>query len=110
MRATNLALRFLLELCLLAALAVWGAQAGGSVVADVALPGLAPVPAAAVWGMFVAPRAPGVRPGAAGPRAAAVRPGRGGADRRRAVRAGSRAGDRRPSSCAPGRWRRTAAS
>jgi Protein of unknown function (DUF2568) len=58
MRATNLALRFLLELCLLAALAVWGAQAGRSVVADVALAILAPVAAAAVWGMFVAPRAP----------------------------------------------------
>jgi Protein of unknown function (DUF2568) len=58
MRAANLALRFLLELCLLAALAAWGAQAGGSVVADVALAVLAPLAAAAVWGVFVAPRAP----------------------------------------------------
>ena len=58
MRAANLALRFLLELCLLAALAVWGGQAGGSLAADVALAILAPLAAAAVWGTVVAPRAP----------------------------------------------------
>jgi hypothetical protein len=58
MRAANLGLRFLLELCLLAALAVWGAQAAGSVAADVVLAIVAPLAAAAVWGAFVAPRAP----------------------------------------------------
>jgi uncharacterized protein DUF2568 len=50
-KAANLGLRFLLELCLLAALAYVGLQL--NVVLSVVLP----VAAAVVWGLFVAPRA-----------------------------------------------------
>jgi hypothetical protein len=50
-KAANLGLRFLLELCLLAALAYVGLQA------NVALGILAPAAAAVIWGLFVAPRA-----------------------------------------------------
>ena len=57
LRALLLGLRFLLELCALAALAVWGGQAGESVFVDVLLAVAAPVVAAVVWGAFVAPRA-----------------------------------------------------
>ena len=53
MRGTTLAVRFLLELGSLAALAIWGWRVGGPVVA-VAVPGVA----AFVWGRFVAPNAP----------------------------------------------------
>ena len=51
MRAANLGLRFLLELCLLAALAYVGLQA------NVLLAIVAPVAAAIVWGLFVSPKA-----------------------------------------------------
>lgn len=51
MKAANLGLRFLLELCLLAALAYVGLQV--SVVLSIVLP----VVAAVLWGLFVAPRA-----------------------------------------------------
>lgn len=51
MKAANLGLRFLLELCLLAALAYIGLRA--SVVLSI----LAPVVAALIWGLFVSPRA-----------------------------------------------------
>ena len=56
MKEANLALRFLLELCLLAALAAWGFGLGGAlgVVAGLA----APVAAAATWGLLIAPKAP----------------------------------------------------
>jgi hypothetical protein len=47
----NLALRFLLELCLLAALAYVGLQA------NVALAIAAPLVAAIIWGLFVSPKA-----------------------------------------------------
>jgi hypothetical protein len=50
-KAANLGLRFLLELCLLAALAYVGLEV--SLVLCVVLP----VAAAALWGLFVAPRA-----------------------------------------------------
>ena len=50
MKAANLGLRFLLELCLLAALAYVGLQA--SVVLAVVLP----VVAAVLWGLFVSPK------------------------------------------------------
>jgi hypothetical protein len=49
---------FVLELCMLAALAYWGAQAGGSTVGDVVLAIAAPLAAAAVWGRYAAPRSP----------------------------------------------------
>ena len=51
-------LKFVLELCMLAALAYWGAQAGGSTAADVVLAIAAPLLAAAVWGRYAAPRSP----------------------------------------------------
>lgn len=53
----NLALRFVLELCLLVALAVWGFGLDSAVAQILAGIG-APVAAAAVWGLFVAPKAP----------------------------------------------------
>jgi hypothetical protein len=57
MRAANLALRFLLELCALAALAYWGIETGSGVAVDLAL-ALGTVGAfVAVWGRWVAPRA-----------------------------------------------------
>ena len=51
MKELNLGVRFLLELCLLAALAYAGLQV--SVVLAVA----APLAAAVVWGLFVSPKA-----------------------------------------------------
>lgn len=51
MKEANLALRFLLELCLLAALAYVGLQV------SVVLAALAPLVAAIVWGLFVSPKA-----------------------------------------------------
>jgi len=51
------ALRFLLELCALAALAVWGAHAGHGPATRAGLALAAPMLAAVVWGAFVAPRA-----------------------------------------------------
>jgi hypothetical protein len=50
-KAANLGLRFLLELCLLAALAYVGLQV------NVVLAVVFPVVAAVVWGMFVSPKA-----------------------------------------------------
>ncbi len=53
----NLVLRFLLELCALAALFFWGLRIGGGSIMGVAL-GLGVVLIAAfVWGMFASPRA-----------------------------------------------------
>jgi hypothetical protein len=57
MRAANLALKFVLELCMLAALAYWGVQAGGSTLGDVVLAIAAPLAAAVVWGIYAAPKA-----------------------------------------------------
>lgn len=57
LRALNLALRFLLELCALAALAEWGWQASDPPVAKFLLAVAAPLVAAVVWGAWVAPRA-----------------------------------------------------
>jgi Protein of unknown function (DUF2568) len=56
-RAANLAIRFLLELCLLAAFGYWGAGATGGTIANVFLAIGAPVAVCVVWGLFVAPRA-----------------------------------------------------
>jgi hypothetical protein len=61
-RAAMLALRFLLELCLLAALAYWGSQVDASTIVRILLAIGAPLAAIAVWGAFVAPKAPN-RPG-----------------------------------------------
>lgn len=57
MRAANLGARFVLELCMLAALAVAGWQLGGPVVLQVLLAVLLPAVAATLWGLWVAPRA-----------------------------------------------------
>jgi hypothetical protein len=57
MRAANLGVRFLLELCLLAALGVVGWRVGGSLVLQVLLAVLLPAVAASLWGLWVAPRA-----------------------------------------------------
>lgn len=58
LRGLNLAVRFLLELGALAALAWWGVELGsswvGSLVMGIGFPALAAV----TWGNFVAPRAP----------------------------------------------------
>ncbi|RIK34457.1 MAG: hypothetical protein DCC55_33045 [Chloroflexi bacterium] len=56
-KAANLAIRFLLELCALAALGYWGFQAGQGTLAKIALGIGAPLVAALVWGVFVSPRA-----------------------------------------------------
>jgi hypothetical protein len=56
-RAANLAIRFLLELCLLAAFGYWGARATGSTIWNVALAIGVPLAVCVVWGYFVAPRA-----------------------------------------------------
>ena len=56
--AVNLGLRFLLELAALAALAVWGAQAGRGTTAHVMFAIAAPLGAAFFWGAFVAPKTP----------------------------------------------------
>ena len=53
----NLALRFTLELCALAALAFWGAHVDASRATTVTLAILAPLIAAAAWGLFVSPKA-----------------------------------------------------
>jgi Protein of unknown function (DUF2568) len=59
----NLALRFLLGLCALVALGYWGIKTGSGAIAEVALGIGAPLVAAVVWGVFVAPRAPVALPG-----------------------------------------------
>jgi hypothetical protein len=58
LRAANLALRFLLELAALAALAYWGSQAGATVLKNVLLAVAAPLAFATLWGLFAAPKAP----------------------------------------------------
>ena len=55
LRSDNLAVRFLCELGLLAALAVWGFHTGTGVAAKVALGLGAPLLAAVSWGLWVAP-------------------------------------------------------
>ena len=56
-KLANLALRFLLELCALAALAYWGFKTGANPVAKIGLAIGAPLLAAIVWATFVAPGA-----------------------------------------------------
>lgn len=51
-----LGLRFILELCLLAAFAFWGYQTGGSTLSKIILLIVAPLGAAVVWGLFIAPK------------------------------------------------------
>ena len=54
---TNLALRFVLELCALGALGYWGSRAGGGPVSGSVLALGTPLVVAVAWGIFVAPRA-----------------------------------------------------
>ena len=53
----NLVLRFLSEVCALAALFYWGMRVGGGPFASIVLGLGAPLLAAVVWGLFAAPRA-----------------------------------------------------
>lgn len=53
-----LTVRFLTELALLAGLAVAGARLGAGIVLRIVDAVLLPVVAAALWGLFIAPRAP----------------------------------------------------
>jgi len=55
-RNLNLALRFALELCALAALAYWGLETGGDATRWL-LAILAPATMVVVWALFVSPRA-----------------------------------------------------
>ncbi|MFN8515540.1 MAG: YrdB family protein [Chloroflexia bacterium] len=57
LKGANLALRFLLELCLLAAVGYWGFHVGGGTLVKVVLGISAPVLVAVVWGTFMAPKA-----------------------------------------------------
>ena len=58
LKTLNLLLRFLLELCMLAAAGYWGFKTGNATIAKLALGIGAPLVAAVVWGTFVSPRAP----------------------------------------------------
>jgi hypothetical protein len=57
LKTLNLAVRFLLELCLLAALGYWGFHTGQGAFAKIALGIGAPLLIAVVWGILLAPRA-----------------------------------------------------
>lgn len=65
LQATNLGLRFLLELAALAALGWWGWRHGPNVPLKVVLAAGAPLVAAVVWGLFAAPKAAIPVPGVA---------------------------------------------
>lgn len=56
-QGANLILAFVLELCALAALGYWGYQTGQSLPLKLLLAVGAPLLAAVVWGLFVAPKA-----------------------------------------------------
>ena len=56
-KASNLALRFLLELCALAAFGYWGFRTGGNLFAKLALGIGVPLLVVVLWGAFVAPNA-----------------------------------------------------
>ena len=55
LKSLNLALAFLLELCLLAALGYWGFRVGSGWIARIALGVGAPAVVIAIWGIFLAP-------------------------------------------------------
>jgi hypothetical protein len=57
LKSLNLAVRFLLELCALAALGFWGFHTGQGAITKILLGIGAPLLMAVVWGAFVAPRA-----------------------------------------------------
>ena len=66
MKPLNLGLRFVLELCLLVALGVWGFSE--NVVLGIA----APLAAAVVWGLWIAPKASAAAPRSGAPRGRAL--------------------------------------
>lgn len=57
LHSANLGLRFILELCTLAALGYWGYRTGGTTLTKIALATGAVIVTAVVWGAFVAPNA-----------------------------------------------------
>ena len=57
-KSANVALRFLLELCVLAALCDWGFQTGSGLIVKIGLGIGVPLLAALIWGTFGAPNAP----------------------------------------------------
>jgi hypothetical protein len=57
LKGANLALRFLLELCLLAALGYWGFRVDSGPVTKALLGIGAPLLMAVVWGTFISPKA-----------------------------------------------------
>ncbi len=57
LRIINMTVRFVLELCMLAALAYWGFQRDGGWLLHLAAGFGAPLLAAAIWGLLIAPKA-----------------------------------------------------
>ena len=57
LKSANLALSFFLELCLLAAFAVWGFSTGSGLSIQLLMGIGAPVLVAVLWGLFMAPKA-----------------------------------------------------
>ena len=57
LKYANLALSFLLELCILAALGYWGLQTGQTTLLKILLGIGLPLLAAVLWGLFAAPKA-----------------------------------------------------
>lgn len=57
LKSLNLALAFLLELCMLAALGYWGFSTGQSWLSRVGFGLGAPILVAVIWGIFLSPRA-----------------------------------------------------
>ena len=62
LKSANLALRFLLELCALTALAVWGFQTGEGLLMKIVLGIGIPLLGALAWGTFRVPNDPGRAP------------------------------------------------
>lgn len=56
-KSANLGVRFALEICMLAALCYWGIRAGQGFIGKLALGIGAPLLAAVIWGLFIAPKA-----------------------------------------------------
>jgi len=57
LKGANLVLRFLVELCGLAAVAYWGSRVSSSTAVNVVVAIAAPVAVATVWGLWLAPKA-----------------------------------------------------
>ena len=57
LKSINLGVRFLLELCMLAAVGYWGFKTGSGWFLQILLGIGGPLSIAVVWGMFVAPKA-----------------------------------------------------